>query len=401
MEAKKIIKNKLDYHLKHSAYHSLAFPTNILSKDRKTKFGNHLISISKKIIGQIEKLNIHMGSTTSYALVGNSQGLFYCQQGCCQGIMQFPAPNGYLYYYIPDVYGISLKKKIKYIETLATIITNREIHVMGVQDSTEGLFIPADELIGNNLKTLHYNNGLLPNVVDVIRYISTIPHFTEPVTFIKPTKKYIVVKVQVKSPREQLYFLQLLRAISQYLPFGRLVYNQPRLFFKLTRLFPSITNEYRLYLSFILSGWNVSQTYFPWFMYNNKYKRANLNVDPLVDNINSFVATSAIYPSFIKTIFKSNSIDFKDIEFVENNSTIESFYTLEGNLKSRPVDKNPPYYKEDYQQYTNNFINLYLSENLEIGSKKSLLNSIQLLAYYHKDKNLTEQIKNEISNNRN
>lgn len=223
---------------------------------------------------------------------GNNSYSWFSKAGCIAAINSFGATSVSkiypedLYFYIPNVLPLSKGKKIKYIEELGEVLGKDRIQYIRTVDPSKGLVAPDD----SNPDTVH---SVLSGVAG-----GTSPY---PYVWIQ-CKEWLVVKCVVKSTWERLMFLQFLRPLYQLVsvdsfirthnrviktqydnrisPEGRLyfMYNQPQLYFRLKRLFPTLGRTQLLYLSHTMHGQTISSTYFVWYIWNGFY-RCKVDID--------------------------------------------------------------------------------------------------------------------------
>lgn len=210
---------------------------------------------------------------------------WFAKQGCIAAINTFgkhvlPDNTQDLYFYIPNVLPLSKGKKIKYIEELSEVLGKDRIQYIETVDPSKGLCEPS----GDN-----------PQKVYPVLTGTDSGGTPSPRVWVQ-CKEWLVVKCVIKAPWERLMFLQFLRPLYQYLSINStinsnnrvlkdiyknhlapeaclyFIYNQPQLYFRLKRLFPTLSRIQLLYLSHTLHGRQVSQTFFIWYTWNGFYK---------------------------------------------------------------------------------------------------------------------------------
>ncbi len=249
---------------------------------------------------------------SSYALAYLPGIGWYSKSECCQSITSFPLTSTKtIYYYIPNVNGLSLNKKLSYIKELMILFPNR-LEIIGIENGKQFTVPGTDKIV--KLGGVHLEaNGEIKNF---------------PIPFIK-VDKWIVVKASVESAAQYLYFLQFLRPLYQSISLGlnhvpfkgsSMEYYQPRLYFKLKKMFPKLTQLQLMYLSFTIHGQQISGVFFPFFFYVYGYKKIPLVIPTETSRINNSVGDGDRLLIKKEALLTSDFLKFSDSIFTNNQS---------------------------------------------------------------------------------
>lgn len=272
----------------------------------------HSYRFKSTVTAKLPRLLVHGAGSAAMAAVESG---WYLKTGCCADIQQ-SGSNTRMFFYIPHVGPLSMKKKILYIKELEELFPRR-IRYVGVQ---------IGPIVTHPITNVESRIGLN----DGSHGVSSTPK-----TFIA-AEKYLIVYCKVMCNRDRLLFLQFLRPLYQtihtpafshdysYSPYSQfnVEYYQPRLYFRLKRWFPKLNIIQLMYLSFTMHGEVVSSTYFPHYYYGNSYNDAfdirNYNsITGLVSPLNNSYHV-AIHPAPLEEI-RDGNFDPHKVEISRSN----------------------------------------------------------------------------------
>lgn len=303
---------------------------NALNKMKKLEqrnaIGNHII---REIGGDVTSLFEPQYSwyMDSCALIQRPSGTFYSGTGCCAGAcdLHWPSDDGSntAYYYIPVVRELSKKKVYTYLRELQGILSGivniyGPFKTNGIEFRDAGGITRADSFFSQQT---HKN-------ID-----------------------YYIVECRITNHRRSLlYWLDFFRPIycaffgfisirthRQFTPTLTFAYNQPRMYFKLCKLFPNLPKPYCLYLSYVISGAAISSTFYPWPSY--KYGPSNSYTSPIVHpiaSINAYCSSNygKVPPTTVDTELRdvkmlNNFLDMTPQSLKENILIIDTLHKLD------------------------------------------------------------------------
>lgn len=330
---------------------------------------------------------------TSHALVATRNG-WYAKNGCCASIGHATRDHtARLVYYLPKCNYMGIGKMSAYIRELSKAFPEKPSATGVVTErlSIEGVQTP---------ETFLHPFGVVQGFVRPQLSTSADTDSSVPYCFTS-AKEWLLVKARVTRSFENLFYLQFLRSMYQHIgfvpylqrhmdatdrletinnhPTGSFMhyYQQPRMYFRLAKLFPKLSRHQLLYLSFCIHGRTISSTYFP---YCNWYYGYRNNIDPVGNNLGSInnICSCVGDGGFIRVL------DFALLKKVNGPEDIKPAELLLKNKCQRGTGM-----FEQYAKGTSHILSYLVSMDTFEGYKKA----IEVLGVCLEDNSLLEAIK--------
>lgn len=331
-------KQNIDYYLSRFG----SYQDSVSHKELAEKYSNALNKMKKleqrNAIGNQISREIGGGVTSlfepqynwyqdSCALIQRPSGTFYSGIGCCAGACGLHTTsdgNGNTaYYYIPVVRELSKKKVCTYLLELQGILSgivsiSRPFKTKGIEFRDAGGRTRADSFFSQQT---HKN-------ID-----------------------YYIVECRITNHRRSLlYWLDFFRPIycaffgsisirthKQFSTGSIFAYNQPRMYFKLCKLFPNLPKPYCLYLSYVISGSTISSTFYPWSSYKDgPSKNFTSPIVQPITSINEYCSTNygRLSSNTVETELRdvnmfNNFLDMTPQSLKENILIIDTLHKLD------------------------------------------------------------------------